>query len=89
MCLQNGFAAATVYYGFPPEHWKKIRSTNGLERFHGEIKRRTRSVGAFPDRASAMRLIVAVAIHATKTWKTRRYIGALASNGTEKIQQAA
>lgn len=88
-CLQNGFAAATAYFGFPPAHWKKIRSTNGLERFHGEIKRRTRSVGAFPDRTSAMRLIVAVAIHATKTWKTRRYIGALASNGAEGIQQAA
>lgn len=87
-CLESGFAAATVYFGFPPEHWKKIRSTNGLERFHGEIKRRTRTVGAFPDRASAMRLIIAVAIRATKTWKTRRYIGALRTKADE-IQQAA
>lgn len=87
-CLESGFPAATMYFGFPPEHWKKIRSTNGLERFHREIKRRTRSVGAFPDRASAMRLIVAVAIRATKTWKTRRYIGAFAIK-PEEIQRAA
>ncbi|MBL0696827.1 transposase, partial [Comamonas sp. JC664] len=33
-----------------------MRSTNGLERLHGEVKRRIRSVGAFPDRASALRL---------------------------------
>lgn len=38
-------------------HWYRIRSTNGLERLHGEIKRRTRAVGAFPYRASALRLI--------------------------------
>ena len=87
-CLQSGFAAATTFFEFPSEHWKKIRSTNGLERFHGEIKRRTRSVGAFPDRASALRLIVAVAIRATTTWKTRRYIGAFRIK-SEEIQQAA
>ncbi len=77
-----------MFFSFPKERWKKIRSTNGLERFHGEIKRRTRSVGAFPDRASAMRLIVAVAIRATRTWKTRRYIGAFRIK-PEAIQQAA
>ncbi len=50
-CLKNGFAAATRYFAFPKQHWKKTRSTNRLERLHGEIKRRTRAVGAFPDLA--------------------------------------
>jgi len=54
-CLEDGFAAATQFYAFPREHWHRIRSTNGLERLHGEVKRRTRAVGAFPDRASALR----------------------------------
>ena len=47
-CLTSGVAAATTFYAFPPSHWKKIRTTNGLERLHGEIKRRTKAVGAFP-----------------------------------------
>jgi putative transposase len=52
----------------------RIRSTNGLERLHGEIKRRTRSVGAFPDRQSALRLVTAVALEKTQVWSDRRYL---------------
>ena len=73
-CLDDGFAAATHFYAFPREHWHRIRSTNGLERLHGEIKRRTRAVGAFPDRASALRLITAVALQVTAIWADRRYL---------------
>jgi putative transposase len=73
-CLENGFEAATHFYAFPREHWHRIRSTNGLERLHGEIKRRTRAVGAFPDRASALRLVTAVALQATAIWTDRRYL---------------
>lgn len=49
--LAEGFEAATRFYAFPKAHWHRIRSTNGLERLHGEIKRRTRAV-AFPDRVA-------------------------------------
>ena len=73
-CLDAGFDAATRYYSLPMEHWKRIRSTNGLERLHGEVKRRINSVGAFPDRASALRLITAVALQVTAIWSDRRYL---------------
>jgi putative transposase len=73
-CLEEGFAAATTYYALPKEHWVRIRTTNGLERLHGEIKRRIRSVGAFPDRGSALRLITAVALQVTSLWTDRRYL---------------
>jgi transposase-like protein len=73
-CLADGFEAATRFYAFPKAHWHRIRSTNGLERLHGEIKRRTRAVGAFPDRASALRLITAVALQVTSIWTDRRYL---------------
>jgi putative transposase len=73
-CLTEGFAAATQFFAFPRAHWKRLRSTNGLERLHGEVKRRIRSVGAFPDRASALRLITAVALQVTGTWDGRRYL---------------
>jgi transposase-like protein len=73
-CLENGFAAGTQYFAFPKSHWVRIRSTNGLERLHGEIKRRTRAVGAFPDRDSALRLVTAVALQVTSVWSDRRYL---------------
>ena len=72
-CLEEGFAAATQFYDFPEPHWRRIRSTNGLERLHGEIKRRIRAAGAFPDRASALRLITAVALRVTSIWSDRVY----------------
>ena len=73
-CLEHGFPAATTFYAFPTPHWKRIRTTNSLERLHGEIKRRTKAVGAFPDRASALRLITAVALKLTTIWSDRRYL---------------
>jgi putative transposase len=73
-CLEHGFEAATHFYAFPKEHWVRIRSTNGLERLHGEIKRRIRSIGAFPDRQSALRLVTAVALETTQVWSDRRYL---------------
>jgi transposase-like protein len=87
-CLEEGFLAATQFYGFPRAHWRRIRSTNGLDRLHGEIKRRIRSVGAFPDRASALRLITAVALRVTAIWSERRYLDMSQINIEEKNRAA-
>ena len=71
---ERGFTAATQFYAFPEPHWARLRTTNSLERLHTEIKRRIRSAGAFPDRASALRLITAVALRTTAVWSERRYL---------------
>jgi putative transposase len=88
-CLENGFEAATHFYAFPREHWHRIRSTNGLERLHGEIKRRTRAVGAFPDRASALRLVTAVALQVTAIWSDRRYLDMSLLKTKEAVEATA
>ena len=41
----------------PPEHHRRTRTNNGLERFNEEIRRRTRTIRVFPNRAAALRLI--------------------------------
>lgn len=86
--LERGFDAATQFYAFPDAHWPRLRTTNGLERLHGEIKRRIRAVGAFPDRASALRLITAVAIRTTDAWASRRYLD-LSLLNPEEVAKAA
>jgi putative transposase len=51
-----------AFYACPVDHWRKIRSTNPLERFNREIGRRTDVVGIFPDDRSLVRLASMLAI---------------------------
>lgn len=88
-CLDATFSKATTYYAFPKKHWRRIRSTNGLERLHGEVKRRIKKIGAFPDRASALRLITAVALQVTAIWSDRRYLDMSESADDKENEQAA
>lgn len=60
------------YRAFPRDHWRRIRTTNGLERINKELKRRTRVVGAFPSESSFMRLGVSILIDINEEWLTAK-----------------
>ena len=65
-----------AFCAFPLAHWRKIWSTNPLERINGEIKRRTNVVGIFPNDASILRLVTAVLVETHDEWAVaeRRYL---------------
>jgi transposase-like protein len=64
-----------AYMGYPREHWRSLRTNNPLERINREIRRRTRSVGAFPDGKSALMLVAARLRHIAGTaWGAKRYM---------------
>jgi transposase-like protein len=64
-----------AFYGFPDDHWPKLRSTNPLERVNREIGRRTDVVGIFPNDRSLIRLAASVVIEQNDEWLVgRRYL---------------
>jgi transposase-like protein len=58
------------YKAFPREHWKRIRTTNGVERINKELKRRSRVVGAFPSDQSLMRVAGCLLMDINEEWIT-------------------
>jgi len=74
--LTDARADLLAFTSFPVSHWKKIWSTNPLERLNKEIKRRTNVVGIFPNDDSVVRLATAVIAEAHDEWAVtdRRYL---------------
>ena len=73
--LDEASEACFACLAFPLAHQARIRTTNGLERFHQELKRRTRVVRIFPNRAACLRLVTALCVEQSDAWVTgRRYL---------------
>ena len=70
--LEDNLDEGLTVFDFPRSWWRRIRTINGLERLHREIRRRTRVVGIFPHEASALRLISAVLAEIHEEWLTDR-----------------
>ena len=70
-----GVADALAFLRFPLEHHRKIATANPIEHLNKEIRRRTRSIGIFPSRESALRLVTMILIEQSEEWMVeRRYM---------------
>ena len=75
--LEDAEPDILAFYAFPAAHWRKLRSTNPLERFNKEIGRRTDVVGIFPDDQSLIRLAGMLCIEQNDEWLVgRAYLSA-------------
>jgi transposase-like protein len=70
--IEEEIEEAIAVLNFPPSHRKRIRTTNACERLNQEIRRRTRVVRIFPNEASALRLVSAIAMEESEEWETGR-----------------
>ena len=69
------FAETLAYTEFPPVHWRRIRTNNGIERINREIGRRTMVVRTYPDGDSALMLVTARLKYIVEhEWGKRRYL---------------
>jgi len=59
-CLHRDLEACWTDSRFPMSHWKRIRTTNVLERSFREVRRQVREVGRFQDEMRALALVHAL-----------------------------
>ena len=64
--LPEGFSI----FKLPKHHWKRIRTTNMVERLNRELKRRTRVAALFPNESSLLRLASAILMEISEEWET-------------------
>lgn len=59
-------------FALPEPHRRRLRTTNALERLNRELHRRTRVATLFPNEASLLRLVSAMAAEISEEWETGR-----------------
>jgi len=70
-CLAKDIDSMLVFFDFPKEIWKKIRTTNIIERCFREVRRRVRPMTCFENDASCSRIIFGVMYHLNNSWKDK------------------
>jgi len=68
-CLEKDLDELLSFLNCPRQYWRKIRTTNVIERAFREIRRRTRPMSCFQNSASVDRIIYGVIAHLNRSWK--------------------
>lgn len=67
-CLRMGIVSTLTYTDFKEFSPKCIKSSNVIERLHSEFRRRSKTIGAFPNVQSCIKLFTLIAIERNRKW---------------------
>jgi putative transposase len=70
--LASNIPEGLTVFAFPASFRRLLRTTNGVERLHREVRRRARVVSIFPNPTSCLRLVSAVLAEISEEWLTGR-----------------
>jgi transposase-like protein len=68
-CIRKNWEQLTAFYKTPKALWKKLRTTNIIERAFREVRRRTRTMSCFNNVESIERIVFAVISHLNEKWR--------------------
>lgn len=69
--LEEDLEELLPFLDCPPAHWRKVRTTNAIERAFREVRRRTRPMSCFQNTTSVDRIIYGVISHLNKAWQAK------------------
>lgn len=70
-CIEKDLEELLNFYYSPKEIWKKVRTTNVIERVFREVRRRTRPMSCFNNVQSIERIVYAVLSHLNDQWRIK------------------
>ena len=70
-CIEGDLDELLSFLDCPQVHWKKVRTTNAIERAFREVRRRTRPMSCFQNSDSVERIIFGVISHLNTNWKAK------------------
>ena len=70
-CIEDDLEELLPFLDCPQQHWKKVRTTNAIERSFREVRRRTRPMSCFQNSASVDRIVYGVFSHLNNSWKEK------------------
>ena len=71
VCLEKDLDELLSFFNCPEAHWRKIRTTNVIERAFREVRRRIRPMSCFQNPESVDRIIYGIINHLNSTWKEK------------------
>jgi putative transposase len=70
-CVERDLEHLLHFFSAPEGHWKKVRTTNVIERAFREVRRRTRPISSFCNDDSCQRIIYGVVAHLNSSWGSK------------------
>lgn len=70
-CVEEDLEELLNFFACPKSHWRKVRTTNAIERAFREVRRRTRPMSCFENRESVDRIIYGIINYVNARWEDK------------------